>query len=72
MKIIVWTNSPVRFIKTANVILRDRRHADECLDPLKNHFEGYVAFNNLSEYQFCALENAAVRMGLEYDGRQEM
>lgn len=70
MNIIVWTNSPVGFIKTANAILRLRRHADECLDPLQNHFEGYVAFKNLSENQFCALEDAAVRMSLEYDGRQ--
>lgn len=72
MKMRVWTKQPNYFISQACKLLRARSHGDECDDLLSAQFDGeLVSFERLSVSQFCALEDTAVRMGLQYDGSQE-
>ena len=69
MNIRVTTKSPARFIRRANFLLRAHRQADLRLDT-RQKFDGEVIYSGLSLAQFNALEDAAVQLGLEYDGRQ--
>ena len=71
MKIKVWTKQPNYLISQACKQLRARGHGAECDDLLNAPFDGeLVSFERLSVNQFVALEDTAVRLGLQYDGSQ--
>src|SRR5258706_1604217 len=72
MQIKVQTKHPNRFIREVGKTLRSKGHSKAEADELLNgQFDGErVSWDGLSTAQFYALEDTAVRMGLEYDGRQ--
>lgn len=73
MKITVTTTQINIFILQTRHLLRERDKGYEADALPDGQIAGeVVTFNNLSTIQFCALEDAAVRMGLEYDGTQEL
>lgn len=73
MKIEVWTTHPNLFIRKTRALLRSRGQSEAHADELLNgHFDGeLVSFTQLSDAQFCAVEDMAIQMGLQYDGSQE-
>jgi hypothetical protein len=72
MKITVRTKQPNHFIQQASQLLWQRVHGDTQVDELQNKQNKgeLITFDDLSETQFCALEDMAVRMSLHYDGSQ--
>lgn len=72
MKMKIWTRQPNYFIRETGKVLRRRGHSKAQADALLNgQFDGeLVTFDALCEAQFCALEDTAARMGLQYDGSQ--
>ncbi len=74
MNIKVWTKQPNTFIRKVRAYLHERGIEPSATAALLDgQFDGeVVSWKNLSTRQFCALEDMSVRMGLEYDGRQEL
>jgi len=68
MKMKVWTKHPNHFIRETNKLLRSKGYSKVQADELLNG--DLVSFDRLSLASFNALEDTAVYMGLEYDGRQ--
>lgn len=71
MKISVSIKQPNHFIRKVCTLLKERGQGEECGALLNGQFDGEVVrFADLSTAQFCALEDTAVRLGLQYDGTQ--
>ncbi len=68
MRIKVWTKQLVRYFQQVN----SRLPLDQKipLDSLQIFYGEYLMISELTEVQFCALEDVAVRLGLKYDGTQ--
>ena len=73
MNIKVTTQNPNALMRQARQLLRQRGQSKAQADALPDgKVDGNtISFDGLSETQFCALEDAAVRLQLEYDGTQE-
>jgi hypothetical protein len=73
MKITVWTEQPNYFIRKVRVQLHEQGKDQAATAVLLDgRFDGErVTWTNLTESQFCAVEDMAVYMSLPYDGSQQ-